>query len=216
MGSYMKKSAIFAFVVVVGFTVGLCVVMRIDPIEIATQVEFKAKELLLVESQYSNLQKKYYELQHEYFALEERHNALLAKMQSQDEANQNLHLTGSKEGRTIASIEYTVPTGLTMEQKYLLAFSHLREKRFLEAAKTFESFLNVPEGAPYQKAQSFYEAGVAWYEVKNFKKAREYFLAAQDRAEGVEKPQLVRKVELWLKVLDRQRQLASFKEHHKE
>lgn len=206
-----SRSLVFGFLVVTGFSVATAIAFNVHPLDILDRTEAKAHELLLVESQYNQLKQKYFELQHEYFQLEERHNALLAKVQSAEEAVKNIRITGSKEGRSVAKISYSVPSNLTMEQKYLLAFNHMREKRFEEAAKTFDAVLSVPEGALFQNAHSFYESGVAWFEVKNFKKAREAFQAAKARAEGVEKPEMLRKVELWMKILD-QRKLASAKE----
>jgi tetratricopeptide (TPR) repeat protein len=211
MSDKKTRAVFFGIFVVTGFSVAISIALDVHPIDIYNRLEFKANELLLIESQHRQLQKKYFELQHDYFELETRHNNLLAKVQSGEEAVKNIRLTGSKEGRSLSTIPYSVPSNLTVEQKYLLAFSHMREGRFEEAAKTFDQVLSIPEGALYQTAQTFYESGVAWFEIKNYKKAREAFQATKIRADGVGKPEMLRKVELWMKILD-QRKLASAKE----
>jgi TolA-binding protein len=212
MSSRNTRSFMFSTLVIGGFAIAFTLAAGVRPFEFWAKFESNAQEILMMESQYAALQKKYQELRREFFNLEQRHNELLAKVESREEAEKNLTLTGSKEGRTLASIEYHVPTNLTVEGKYLLAFSHLKENRFLEAAKTFENFLSVPEGAAFQNSKTFYEAGVAWFKSNNYKEAHDYFVMAKDRVSGVEKAEMLRKIELWQLVLDSKTQ--SPKAHH--
>lgn len=163
----------------------------------------KVHLLFTLESRHKILEEKYEELEKKYVELEHEYAAMLAEIESKGRGENNLKLTGSRTGRTIASIHYEVPKGLDNDAKLELAFQHMRQKRFAEAAATFDTFLWEPEGAALQTARNFYEAGVAWFEVKNLKKARTCFEAATAHAEGDEKKEIQRRVELWMRVLDK-------------
>lgn len=212
MSARNSRSLVFGVLVITGFAGAFAFFLGVRPFEILEKADAKASAIMKLEAEHANLQKKYSELERDFFDLEKRHNALMAQMESKEEAERNLKLTGAKDGRSTASIGYSVPAGLSMEQKYLLAFSHMREKRFAEAAITFEAVLGSPEGALYQNSQAFYESGVAWFQVKNYKNSRTAFLAAKARAEGVQKPEMIRKVELWLMILEHKKHVGSQEE----
>jgi hypothetical protein len=85
----------------------------------------------------------------------------------------------------------------------VLAFDHFREKRFAEAAATFESLLTEPETASMVDAKALYLAGVAWFQIGNFKRSQENLEQARAQAAGEEKEKIRKKADLWLRVIDR-------------
>lgn len=161
----------------------------------------KAQHLSSLEARFSSLEEEHEKLKVEYFKLEHEHNALLAEVKSKESADLNLKLTGSKEGRAIASISYSPPKGLKPQQLFDLAYEHFREKRFAESAATFDELMASPEAASLQTAGMFYTAGVAWFKIKNYQKAKENFEVASHHAEGDEKEKIRKKVELWLRAI---------------
>lgn len=163
----------------------------------------KIERMRTAETRYEALEREHAELKKRYFALEHEYESLRAEVESKDTAERNLKLAGSPSGRSLASIPYKVPENLNMDQRYALAFEHMREKRFAEAAATFESFLSEPEGASQQTANAFYTAGVAWFKLENYKKARQYFEVSLQKADGEERAKIHHKVELWMRVLDK-------------
>lgn len=165
------------------------------------KVHSKTMDLFTMDHRFHALEEQNAELEKKYLSLEAKYVNLLADVESQKKGESNLKLTGSKEGRSIASIDYKVPKDMDPETRTDLAYQHLKEKRFSEAAITFDSVLWIPEGALEQTAKNFYEAGVAWYEVKNFKKAKLCFEAATAHADGEEKKEIQRRVDLWMRVL---------------
>lgn len=173
------------------------------PITYWSELNEKAKHLSRLDHEYDALKKEHEKLKEEYFSLENEYAALEAKVRSKELAETSLKAAGTKSGRTIASISYQVPKGLSAEETLNLAFEHIREERFAQAAVTFDYLLSSPEGAAYQKANVFYAAGLAWYQVNNYYKAQEQFEQAKEHAEGEERERIRRKVDLWMRVIDR-------------
>jgi hypothetical protein len=166
-------------------------------------INSKAKHLNELEAKYQALHKEHEVLKREYFRLEHAHDALVAEQQSKLRAQSSLTATGSRTGRAPASIAYSVPQGLTADALRALAYEHFREKRFGEAALTFEYLLSQPEGAAVQGSDAYYSAGVAWFQVGNLRKSSDSFEAAKAHAEADEKEKVRKKVELWKRVIDR-------------
>ena len=183
-----------------------------SPVTWWKSINEKAHHLATVEANYEALKKEHEKLQTEFYHVEHEYVTLKAEVQSKESADLSLTLTGSKEGRGIASIHYEPPKSLPLKDLLSLAYEHLREKRFPEAAATFESFISQPESASLQKTDVFYSAGVAWYQVKNYSKARENFETARQHAEGEEKEKVHKKVDLWMRAIDRK--LASTISNH--
>lgn len=165
-------------------------------------VNEKAKHLQTLEARYQVLEAEHRQLQKEYFRVEAELTERKARDQSQALAKESLAATGSVTGRSPASISYQVPRGLKPEELQALAYEHFREGRFPEAAVTFEKFLTEPECAPLQDAGSMYSAGVAWFQVGNYRKAQEQLNAAREHAAGEEKEKIRKKTELWMRVID--------------
>ncbi len=166
-------------------------------------VNQKAHHLMTVEA-------KYHALREEHEALKRRHLILegeLAELKSATETKEmvalNLKATGSETGRHPASISYAVPKGLAPDELLTLAMQHMKEERFSEAAVTFDQLVEQPEAAAIVDARVHYNAGVAWYQVKNFKKAKEHLDLAKAGASGEQKEKIRKKVDLWMRVIDR-------------
>ncbi len=165
------------------------------------EVNVKAREMMEYEVKYKALQKEHEKLKQDYFELEHQHLALLAQVKSKENAELNLANTGAKDGRRLASIEYTVPNDLSPDGLYALAFDHVREGRLSEAAATFEKIFHEPEAAALQNAAAFYTAGVVWYKLKNYKKAKAYFDLTLARAEAEDRSKYKGRVDLWQRAI---------------
>lgn len=167
------------------------------------KVNAKAHHLITLEARHEVLAKEHEKLKSENLRLEDELAELKSQVESRDLAKLNLEATGSPTGRRPASISYTVPTGLKPEEIQSLAYEHFREKRFAEAAVTFEEFLTLPEASALHDSNALYSAGVAWFQVGNFKKAREQLENAKTGAAGEQKEKIRKKVDLWMRVIDR-------------
>ncbi|HEY8279359.1 MAG TPA: hypothetical protein VIH99_07040 [Bdellovibrionota bacterium] len=163
----------------------------------------KAGRLSQAEANYKALEHEHERLKKDYFRLENDYMELRAKVESSEAGERNLKATGSLTGRSPASISYEVPKGLRSEDMLVLAYEHFHEQRFPEAAVTFESFLKRPESAALADAYALYTAGVSWFQLGNFHKAREYFEEARNSASGEQREKINKKVDLWLRTIDR-------------
>lgn len=182
-----------------------------NPVKWWASINKKVEHFNKVEAKYVALEKEHAHLKAEYFRLEHEYLSLQSQVSSKELASASLKATGSKEGRSLASINYEVPKNLKPEELLALAYEHLREQRFMQAAKTFETMLSLPESSALHSSGVFYSTGVAWFQVQNFSKAKENFELARGQAEGEEKEKINRKVELWMRVIDRK--LASTEKH---
>lgn len=182
-----------------------CVLMTsCSPVAWWKSLNGKAKELASLEVRHEALEKEYKHLQERHFQLENDYAELKSSVESKELSRLNLSATGSVTGRRPASIGYKVPNGLEPAELQTLAYSHFRENRFAEAAVTFESLLTQPEAASLVDARALYSAGVAWFQVGNYKKSQEHLEQARAQASGEEKEKIRKKVDLWLRVIDRQ------------
>jgi tetratricopeptide (TPR) repeat protein len=166
-------------------------------------VNEKAKELNHLEANYQALQSEHEQLKRDYYRLEDEYLELKAKVDSTEAGDRNLKATGTLTGRALSSIAYQVPKGLKPEEQLTLAYEHFTEKRFAEAAATFEDFFARPESAALTDAAAMYTAGVAWFQLGNFHKAREHFEEAKNNASGEQREKIHKKVDLWLRAIDR-------------
>jgi tetratricopeptide (TPR) repeat protein len=166
-------------------------------------VNGKARELTELDAKYKALQAEHEKLQHDYYRLEAETMELRAQVESVEVGDRNLKATGSLEGRTLSSITYEVPKGLRADEALALAYEHFTEQRFAEAAATFEDVFQRPEGAALVDASARYTAGVAWFQLGNYVKARERFEEARNSASGEQREKIHKKVDLWLRAIDR-------------
>ena len=163
----------------------------------------KAHELAELDANYKALQAEHEKLKREYYRVEAEAMELRAKVESIETGEKNLRATGTLDGRTPASIAYQVPKGLRNDEALALAYEHFTEQRFGEAAVTFEDVFKRPEAAAIVDASAQYTAGVAWFRLGNFVKAREKFEEAKNSASGEQREKIHKKVDLWLRAIDR-------------
>jgi len=166
-------------------------------------VNKKAEELRKLEASHHVLAIEHQKLQRDYFRLEADYMELRAKVESVEAGERNLRITGNLVGRVPSSISYQIPKNLRPEDELNLAYEHFNERRFAEAAVTFEDFLNKPESAALADAFAMYTAGVSWFKLGNFHKARENFEEARQNASGEQREKIHKKVDLWMRAIDR-------------
>jgi TolA-binding protein len=171
----------------------------------------KARELQALEAHHEALLHEHEKLKRDYYRLEADYMDLRAKVDSAAAGKRNLKHTGTLTGRAPSSIAYKVPKNIKLQEQLGLAYEHFREKRFAEAAVTFEDFLRKPESAALVDASAMYTAGVAWFQLGNFVKARENFEGARQNASGEQKEKIHKKVDLWMRAIDRKSEPDS---HH--
>jgi len=187
---------------------------KASPLAMWREANYKAKEMMEYEAKYLALLSVHEKLKSDYYILEHQHLTLLSEVQSVKNAHLNLAATGAKDGRRLASIDYQVPANISPDDLYVLAFEHLREERLPEAAATLEKLFHLPEAAALQNATAFYNAGVIWFKLRNYKKAKKYFDLTLVKAEGEERGKYKGRVDLWqrsinLKMSAQTRGLAS-------
>ncbi len=163
----------------------------------------KVEHLNKLEASHHALTEEHQRLQRDYYRLEADYMELRAKVVSTENGERTLKATGTLTGRVPSSIAYQVPKDLRAEDELALAYEHFSEKRFAEAAMTFESFLKKPESAALVDATAMYTAGVAWFNLGNFNKAKENFEGARHNATGEQKDKIHKKVDLWMRAIDR-------------
>jgi tetratricopeptide (TPR) repeat protein len=176
-------------------------------------VNAKVKQLNHLEASHHALAEEHDRLKRDYFRLESDYLELRARLESNELGERNLKATGSPEGRSLSSIAYQPPKDLRTEDMIALAYEHFKEKRFAEAAATFESFLKKPESAAFVDANAMYTAGVSWFQLGNYIKAREHFEGARNGASGEQRERIHKKVDLWLRAIDRR---GGFREETRE
>ncbi len=165
----------------------------------------KAKHLRTIEANYVALEAEHEQLKKDYYRLENEFVDLRAKLESHEIGDRNLKSTGSLTGRSLSSIAYEVPKGLRADEALTLAYEHFSEKRFAESAATFEDFLKRPESTALIDASAMYTAGGSWFQLGNYTKARERFEEAKNSASGEQREKIHKKVDLWLRAIDRKR-----------
>lgn len=163
----------------------------------------KASHLMVVEAKYEALLEEHEQLKKKHLALEAELAAVKSQVETEELVEMNLKAAGSETGRHPASIAYVVPKGLAPDELLTLATQHFKEERFPEAAVSFDKLLELPEAAALVDAKVHYNAGVAWFQVKNFKKAKEHLDLAKAGASGEQKEKIRKKVDLWMRVIDR-------------
>lgn len=177
------------------------------PIQWWSNVQHKARHLSEINFKYDALQKEHTELQRRYLELEHKYQSLENRLEVSRKETENLKFAGDKEGRHLANIENDSThekdvLSLPMKERVELAMEHSRADRFSEAFVLFESVLWSPEGAKFQTPLAFYQAGVSAYEIRNWKRAKDYFEAASAHAHSLKDRALLHRSDLWLKVLN--------------
>jgi TolA-binding protein len=83
--------------------------------------------------------------------------------------------TGSRVGRTLASIGYQIPEQLTPEQLYVLGVSYFKGGENEKAAAIMSFLTNLDTNVTYKRPRDWLIAGVAWYRLDNYEAATPYF-----------------------------------------
>ncbi len=174
-----------------------------DPIAWWKKVNHKAAVMAEAEAKYEALKIAHEQLREAHLRLEQEYMNLRAQVDSKELAKLSLNATGSVAGRAPASIRYEIPKGLAPAEMRALAFEHFRENRFGESAVTFDKYLELPETVAAHDASAMYSAGVAWFNVGNFHKAREDFESARTHVSSEQRGKIQKKVDLWIRVIDR-------------
>ncbi|MGZ3650838.1 MAG: tetratricopeptide repeat protein [Bdellovibrionota bacterium] len=173
------------------------------PVTWWSHVNSKAQDLSTLEARFHALEGEHEQLKKDYYRLENEALELRALVQSKEVGERNLKATGTLGGRSLSSISYEVPKGLRADEVLSLAYEHFTEQRFPQAAATFEDLFKRPESAGLVDASSHYTAGVAWFQLGNYVKARENFDEAMNSASGEQREKIHKKVDLWMRAIDR-------------
>lgn len=83
--------------------------------------------------------------------------------------------TGSKTGRTIASIGYKIPQDLLPAQLYSLGLSYFKMREDEKAAVIFTFLTGLEGDDSFKTAANHLLTGIAWYRIENFELADYYF-----------------------------------------
>ncbi len=92
--------------------------------------------------------------------------------------------TGTKIGRTLATIAYKPPTNLFPDQLYTLAVSYFKSHDDEKAAVILTYLTNLEQTDKFKTAQNLVMTGVAWYRVDNLEMADLYFGRALELPAG--------------------------------
>ncbi|MBU6376561.1 MAG: hypothetical protein KGQ59_11235, partial [Bdellovibrionales bacterium] len=118
---------------------------------------------------------------------------------------------GSRTGRTLASISYQPPTHLLPGQLYALGVSQYQAGEFEKAAKIFTLLAEMSKEEAYQTLTHKLLTGSAWYRLKNWDMADQYFsqvtqLASQISGEPEDSQlKIFAQARLWKALLAHQR-----------
>lgn len=104
--------------------------------------------------------------------------------------------TGTKIGRTLASINYKPPSMLP-SQLYTLGVSYLRAHEDEKVAVIFSTLTGLEETDNYKNAKNYLIAGLAWYRLENYLLADHYFDKVLKQPEGPESIQFQAQSRLW-------------------
>lgn len=173
----------------------------VGPIEWWHRVNTNARELMTLRTRHAVLEKDFKDLNQKYLSLENKYASLSNELELERARKQNQDVAGDPEGRHLANIPTVDNSDSSIGGRAKLALDHVRHGKFPEAFAIFESFLWVPEGTEFQTAETFYAAGVAAYQVRNFNRAKDYFEAANSHGNGLKDEETIRRTKLWLKVL---------------
>ncbi|MCM2323642.1 MAG: hypothetical protein NDJ90_10320 [Oligoflexia bacterium] len=105
--------------------------------------------------------------------------------------------TGSRMGRTLASIGYKAPLHLLPGQLYALAASYFKAREDEKAAVLMTFLTGLEDDDTYKTPKSYLMAGIAWYRLDNFVVADNYFDKVLEKADTLESKQLQSQVRLW-------------------
>ncbi len=83
--------------------------------------------------------------------------------------------TGSRIGRTLASISYKPPESMLPNQLYALGVTYFKAHEDEKAAVIFSFLTGLEDNTAFQNAHNYLMTGVAWYRLDNYEAANTYF-----------------------------------------
>jgi tetratricopeptide (TPR) repeat protein len=84
-------------------------------------------------------------------------------------------VTGTRVGRTLASMSYHIPEQLSPEQLYVLGVSYFKAGENEKSAAILTFLTNLEGNARYRNPRDWLMTGVAWYRLDNYEQAGPYF-----------------------------------------
>lgn len=96
--------------------------------------------------------------------------------------------TGSKLGRTLASMTYKPPMHLTPDQLHLLGLTYFKSREDEKAAVIFSMLIRAEDNEEFRTAENFLLAGISWYRLENLPLAERYFDSVIHSSHGTAGP----------------------------
>jgi len=119
--------------------------------------------------------------------LESRHyecSMEAAKQATQKTGNKLSAETGTRVGRTLASISYRFPENMLPDALYTLGVSYFKARDNEKAVSIFSFLTELKDDDSYKTPANYLMTGVAWYRLENYKEADEYFEKVQLMSKG--------------------------------
>jgi tetratricopeptide (TPR) repeat protein len=107
------------------------------------------------------------------------------------------HETGSKTGRTLASIPYKVPTDLSGAQLYVLANGYFKQHDDEKAAVIYTFLTGLEDDNTFKTAPAYLRTGIAWYRLENMELADYYFDKVLKFTFSSQTQQFINQARLW-------------------
>jgi len=105
--------------------------------------------------------------------------------------------TGSRVGRTLASLHYSPPSNLLPSQLYTLGISYFKTREDEKAAVIFTFLTGLDDVATYKAPIHWLTTGIAWYRLENFELADHYFEQALKAPETPDALKYQAQTRLW-------------------
>jgi tetratricopeptide (TPR) repeat protein len=83
--------------------------------------------------------------------------------------------TASRVGRSLATINYSIPAYLLPNQLYTLGVSYFKAREDEKAAKIFSHLTGMEDNDAFKSPKNFLISGVLWYRLDNYELATHYF-----------------------------------------
>ena len=105
--------------------------------------------------------------------------------------------TGTKMGRTLASISYQLPTHLMPQQLFTLGTTYFKAREDEKAAVIFTFLTGQEDDDHFKTAKNYLMTGVAWYRLDNLNVADSYFDRALKAVDIAELPTVQAQARVW-------------------
>jgi tetratricopeptide (TPR) repeat protein len=102
-------------------------------------------------------------------------HSMCGALQSKELGHTLQEETGSKTGRTLATLSYAVPNSLPPEQLYTLGIAYLKSDELEKSVAIFTHLYNLKDHAEYHTSKILLLLGVTWYNLENYSMADSYF-----------------------------------------